>query len=121
LNYLTLADYLLIAQAVTGVPANVLARLDRIGLAESALLAAAASFGGHEAYPDFTTKSAVLSWHLVQNHPLPGGNKRCAFVSLIEFCARNGRQWTRSEHDPEETDRIIRGVAAGEVGQIRTH
>ena len=99
------------------VPAIVLAQLERITLAESALAAPAAGFGGREAYPDFETKAAVLCWHLVKNHPLPDGNKRCAFLALVEFVERNGHTWTRSRHDPDETDAIIRGVADGTVGE----
>jgi hypothetical protein len=37
--YLELADYLLIAERVLGLPAEAIANFDRIGLAESALAA----------------------------------------------------------------------------------
>jgi death on curing protein len=77
--YLELADYLLIAEQVLGLPAEAIAKFNRIGLAASALAAPQAGFGGVEAYPDFATKASVLCWHLVKNHPLPDGNKRCAF------------------------------------------
>ena len=70
-RYLELADYLHIAEAVPGVPAELIADFNRIGLADSALAALQAGFGGVEAYPDFETKAAVLCWHLVKNHPLP--------------------------------------------------
>ena len=71
--YLELADYLLIAEAVLGLPAELIADFNRIGLADSALAAPRASVAGVEAYPDFITKAAVLCWHLVRNHPLPDG------------------------------------------------
>lgn len=74
--YLELADYLLIAEAVLGVPAGLIADFNRIGLADSALAAPRAGFGGVEAYPDFATKAAVLCWHLVKNHPLPSCIRR---------------------------------------------
>jgi hypothetical protein len=64
--YLELADYLLIAERVLGLPAEVIANFQRIGLAASALAAPSAGFGGIEAYPDFATKAAVLCWHLVK-------------------------------------------------------
>jgi len=44
LEYLDLADYLLIAEAVLGVPAEEIARWPGIGLADSALHAPAAAF-----------------------------------------------------------------------------
>jgi hypothetical protein len=59
--YLELADYLLIAERVLGLPAETIANFDRIGLAESALAAPQADFGGVEAYPDFETKAAVYA------------------------------------------------------------
>lgn len=116
-RYLDLGDYLLIAEAVLDISAERLARLDRIGLAESALQAPAAGFGGIDAYPEFTTKAAVLCWHLTKNHPLPDGNKRAAFIALRVFVERNGHTWHRSPTDPEDTDSVIRGVAAGTVGE----
>lgn len=116
-RYVELGDYLLIAEAVLEIPAEQLARLNRLDLADSALNAPAAGFGEVEAYPELATKAAVLCWHLVKNHPLPDGNKRAAFLSLLEFVARNGRRWTRGAGDPAETDAIIRGIAGGSVSQ----
>lgn len=116
-EYLELADYLLIAERVLGLPAEAIANFDRIGLAESALAAPQAGFGGVEGYPDFETKAAVLCWHLVKNHPLPDGNKRCAFLATVEFVDRNGRTWLPAPGDPDETDHVIRAVASGEVSQ----
>ena len=97
--YLELADYLLIAERVLGLPAETIANFDRIGLAESALVAPWAGFGGVEAYPDFETKAAVLCWHLVKNHPLPDVNKRCAFLATVEFIERNVRTWRPAPSD----------------------
>ena len=111
--YLELADYLLIAEQILGVSASDLARMNRIGLADAALNAPAAFFEGQELYPEFETKAAVLCWHLVRNHPLPDGNKRAAFLSLVEFVQRNGFEWRRGEQDPEETDSIVRAAAMG--------
>ena len=116
--YLELADYLLIAEAVLGVPAELIADFNRIGLGDSALAAPQAGFGGVEAYPDFETKAAVLCWHLVKNHPLPDGNKRCAFLATVEFLERNGRTWIPAPGDPEETDRVIRGIASSEISEV---
>lgn len=113
--YLELADYLLIAERILGLPAETIANFNRIGLAASALAAPQAGFGGVDAYPDFATKAAVLCWHLVKNHPLPDGNKRCAFLATVEFVERNGRSWMPAPADPDETDRVIRAVASSEV------
>lgn len=116
-RYLDLSDYLVIAEAVLDIPAETLARLNRLDLADSALHAPSAGFGDVDAYTTFEAKAAVLCSRLVKNHPLPDGNKRAAFVSLLEFVNRNGRTWTRSADDPAETDVIIRGVAAATVSE----
>jgi prophage maintenance system killer protein len=70
-QYLDLADYLLIAEAVVGVPAETIAR------------------------------------------PLPDGNKRVAYLALVEFLGRNGIDWAPPSVD--ETVRMIEEIAAGRV------
>jgi death on curing protein len=116
-HYLDLVDFLLIAEEVLDIPAERLAQLGRLGLADSALNAPAAGIGEVEAYADFESKAAALCWHLIKNHPLPDGNKRVGFLSLIEFAHRNGRRWTQAPGDPAETDATLRGVAAGTVSK----
>jgi death on curing protein len=114
-EYLDLADYLLIAEAVLGVPAETIAGWPGIGLADSALHAPAMGFGGVEFYPDLIDKAAVLCARLARNHPLPDGNKRVAYLALLEFLARNGIDWAPPRTD--ETVRTIEGVAAGEISE----
>jgi death-on-curing protein len=114
-EYLDLADYLLIAEAVLGVAAEEIARWPGIGLAESALHAPAAGFAGVELHPDVVDKAAVLCVRLARNHPLPDGNKRVAYLALLEFLARNGVEWVPPSVD--ETVAMIERVAAGEVSE----
>lgn len=114
-DYLDLADYLLIAEAVTGIPADTLSRLPRLDLAESALHAPQAEFGGVEFYPDFVIKAAVLCSRLLRNHPLPDGNKRAAWVSLQEFIERNGYGWDPPSVDEAET--VVLAVASSEMSE----
>jgi death-on-curing protein len=118
IRYVSLAEYLLIAEVVTGTNASVLARSDRVGLAESALAAPSAAFDGLEAYPRFVDKAAVLVVHLCRNHPLVDGNKRAAFLSLLEFVQSNGRRWLPSAADPNETEQMIVAIAAGEASVV---
>ncbi len=68
---------------MTGVEAAVLAKVTRTELADSALHAPQAAFGGHEFYVDVADKAAVLVCRLAWNHPLPDGNKRAAWASLV--------------------------------------
>jgi death on curing protein len=112
-EYLDLADYLLIAEEVLGVPAETIAGWPGIGLAESALNAPAMGFGGVEFYPAMFDKAAVLCVRLAHNHPLPDGNKRVAYLALVEFLARNEIEWTPPS--VEETVATIEGVAAGRI------
>lgn len=119
-QYLGLGDFLLIAEAVLDVPAEVLALATDLNLADSALNAPAASFGGHEVYRPFARKAAVLCSRLCNNHPLIDGNKRVAYEALREFVARNGHEWIESVDDwpdGDETVKIMLGLAAGQVDE----
>lgn len=114
-EYLDLADYLLIAEAVLGVSAEEIARWPGIGLADSALHAPAAGFGGVELYPNVVDKAAVLCARLARNHPLPDGNKRVAYLAMLEFLARNDIEWIPPSVD--ETVTTVEGVAAGSISE----
>jgi death-on-curing protein len=111
-RYLDLADYLLVAEAVLGVDAEDIARFAGIALAESALHAPAAGFGDVEFHPGIERKAAVLLHHLVRNHALPDGNKRVGYLCMLEFLARNGLAWQRSDGDPDETVGMVESVAS---------
>lgn len=113
--YLDLVDFLVIGELALGNPAEEIARVSRLELAESALQAPAASFGGIEFYPDLVVKAAVLCTRLVENHPLPDGNKRVGFVCMIEFCLRNGLTWTPppGDEDGEVSAQVVLELAAG--------
>ena len=58
------------------------------------------SFGGVDFYTGVIDKAALLCVRLARNHPLPYGNKRVAYLALVEFSlgtALSGhrRRWTR--------------------------
>ena len=83
IDYLELADFLLIAEAVLQTPAKEIAKDASLNLADSALHAPQARFVGEEFYPEFPTKAAVLGAHLVKNHPLKDGNVQVALVATV--------------------------------------
>jgi death on curing protein len=81
-RYLTLAEALVIAEAVTGIEALTLTKASRLELLDSALHAPQAGFGDEEFYPSIEQKAAVLAVRIARNHPLVDGNKRLAWQSL---------------------------------------
>ena len=113
IEYVSLGDYLAIAEMILGVDGEALSKGAGIGLADSALAAPQASFGGVEFYPEFYKKAAVLLEHLVKNHPLPDGNKRTAYATMWRFVVTNGRRWTLE--DPDEIVPMMVRVATGET------
>ena len=98
-RYIDLADFLVIAEAVLGIDAKVLARSEKIDLAESALYSPSAWFDGIEFYQGFALKATVLVMYLVKNHPLPDANKRSSYVCLREFVHRNKYFWKTGAND----------------------
>ena len=111
-RYLELDDYLAVAMAVTDLPVETVVHVANLDLADSALHAPAASFGGQEMYPDFVDKAAVLVVRLAKNHPLPDGNKRAAWVSLRVFVEVNGWRWDPYP-DVAEAEAAVLAIATG--------
>jgi len=109
----TLADYVGAAAAVLEVPETQVQRLPGLTLAESALAAPFAGFGGQDAYPSLDLKAAILLERLVGNHPLPDGNKRTGFAVAIRFLERNGRRWGESATSIDVE--MVRRIAARTV------
>jgi death-on-curing protein len=118
-RYLALDDYVAIAVAVTGQEVDTLVNATNTDLADSALHAPSASFGGQEFYPDFVDKAAVLVVRLAKNHPLPDGNKRAPWASLRVFLEVNGWQF-----DPypsvDDAEAAVLAIAAGDWDETAT-
>lgn len=118
-EYLDLADYLAVAQAVTGLDLRTVMKVTNHDLADSALHAPAAGFGDIDFYPEFVDKAAVLVVRLARNHPLPDGNKRAAWVSLRLFVDINGWEW-RAKPNIDEAEAAVLAIAAGEWDEAAT-
>jgi death-on-curing protein len=120
-RYPDIADFLIIAGAVLTVDPIELARSDHLlALAESALGSPAASFEGHDFYPDFARKAAVLYSHLARNHPLPDGNKRTALLCMVEFIERNDYSLNSPTVDGPEMEafeELLSNVASSAVSE----
>jgi death-on-curing protein len=115
-QYLDLADFLVLAGAALDMAPEAVFDMADLGLAESALHAPAATFAGVEFYPDLVTKARVLVVHLAKNHPLPDGNKRAAYLAMIEFLARNGQRFVAT--DVNTTIDMMVKIAGSEVDPV---
>lgn len=111
-----IAEFLAVAEAVLGVDASRLRRVTKISLAESALAAPFATFGGHDFYEDPVEQAAVLASRIMRNHPLPDGNKRVALI-LMDLHLRN-HGW-QLDATPAEIDHTLRAVAGRALGEDR--
>jgi death-on-curing protein len=116
-RYLSLAEYVWLAEQVTGVEAAVLVKASRLDLADSALHAPAAGFEDQDFYPDIVDKAAVLTCRLAWNHPLPDGNKRAAWAALVLFIDLNDGVWDPDPPDVDEAEAAILAVAAHDVDE----
>jgi death-on-curing protein len=113
-RYLTLAEALTVAEAVTGIDAATLARVSRLELLDSALHAPQAGFGDVEFYPELVDKAAVLVVRIARNHALLDGNKRLAWAALTMFLTLNGHSLRVAADDAVET---MLAVAAGNIDE----
>jgi death-on-curing protein len=104
-----MGDFLLAAEAALGIDAHALTRVTKVALAESALAAPYATFGGHDFYKHPIERAAILASRIVRNHPLPDGNKRVAFLLMVLDLEEHGYALTAT---PKEIDRVFRSLAA---------
>lgn len=114
MRYLGIAEAYLIAEAVTGIDAKVLARASRGDLLDSALNAPKAGFDGVDLYPSLIQKAAVLCIRITQNHPLLDGNKRLAWIAMVVFLEMNDALLEADEDDAVAT---MMSVAAGRLNE----
>lgn len=116
-RYISLAEYLWLAEQVTGLDAATLAKASRIELADSALHAPSAGFGDDDFYPFLIDKAAVLTCRLAWNHPLLDGNKRAAWAALVVFSDLNDILWQPDPPDVDEAEEAMLAVAAHDVDE----
>jgi death-on-curing protein len=113
-RYLTLAEALAIAEAVTGIDSVTLAKASRVELLDSALHAPQAGFGEEDFYPSIEQKAAVLAVRIARNHALLDGNKRLAWQSLTVFLALNG---VILAAEVDDAVAWMLSIAAGEIDE----
>jgi death-on-curing protein len=87
-----------------------------LGLLESAVRQPRQSFDGADLYPSIPEKAAVLGFSLISNHPFIDGNKRVGHAAIEIFLVLNGHEL---HADVDEQERLVLGVAAGEIGRKR--
>lgn len=116
MRFLTLAEALVIAEAVTGISARTLQSAARIELLDSALHAPQAGFGDEDFHPSPFEKAAVLCVRLARNHPLPDGNKRLAWTATVTFLAINGIELAVA---PDDAVEFMLAVAAGSIDEAQ--
>lgn len=110
-----LADFVEAAAVILETDPERIERLPGLTLAESAIEAPFAAFGGQEAYSGLLEQAGVLIERLARNHPLPDGNKRVALALTILFLERNGETWGAPDHDRDVG--MVERIAAGHADQ----
>lgn len=109
-----LEDLLLAAESVLGIDTGRLERVTKISLAESALAAPFASFGGQDFYEHPIQRAAVLASRIMRNHPLPDGNKRVALILMDLYLEQEGFQLKATAADVDRTLRAVAGRGMAE-------
>ena len=117
-----LAEYLWLAEQVTGVEATVLANPTGPTWRTRPCSRAppAAAFGGHEFYVSLADKAAVLVCRLAWNHPLPDGNKRAAWAALVMFLDLNGASRDPNPPEVDDAETAALAIAAHDLDEAWT-
>ncbi len=83
-----------------------------LGLLESAVAVAEASFGGDYLHATLPEMAAAYLFHIAQNHAFVDGNKRVAAAAMFMFLYLNDLELRCSE---DELVELTLGVARGET------
>jgi death-on-curing protein len=83
-----------------------------IGLLDSALESAYATFDGVDLYPTKAEKAARIGFALIANHAFVDGNKRIGMYIMLTFLEVNG---LKARPTNEGVVRVGLAVAAGEM------
>ena len=113
MRYLTLKEILELHRRVINQSGG-LSGIRDTGLLESALAQPLMTFGGEELYPTIVEKASALGFSLINNHPFMDGNKRIGHAAMETFLVLNGHEVNAPV---DEQERIILGVASGELGR----
>ncbi len=97
----------LITQETGGDPG-----LRDLGLLDSALESAYATFDGVDLYPSKAEKAARIGFSLISNHAFVDGNKRIGMYIMLTFLEVNG---LKARPTNAEVVRVGLAVAAGEM------
>jgi death-on-curing protein len=114
---LDLVDFLFIAEAVLGRPAEQLAWAVHAARAESALAAPFASFAGIDFYDDPAERAAICCSRVIRNHPLPNGNRRMGYECMREMLLRSRTPWPRPREDAAEIAGAIEDLTSRVISE----
>lgn len=70
-----------------------------IGLLDSAIESAYATFDGNDLYPSKEEKAAKIGFSLISNHAFVDGNKRIGMYVMLTFLEVNGINLNLSDQD----------------------
>lgn len=84
-----------------------------LGLLESALNSAYATFDSKELYPSKEEKAARIGFSLISNHAFVDGNKRIGMYVMLTFLEVNG---IKLSFDDEDAEKLGWSIASGEKG-----
>jgi death-on-curing protein len=85
-----------------------------MGLLESALAQASATFRGKFLHPDLFEMAAADLFHIVANHPFVDGNKRTGLICALTFLRINGIVF---EKDDPAFEQMAMSVAKGAMSK----
>jgi len=111
MRYLTLVEILDLHNRIIASTGGARGIRD-LGALESAVSQPRITFDQADLYPDIVSKTAVLCFSLIMNHPFVDGNKRVGHAAMETFLVLNGYE---IQADVNEQERVILGIAAGNV------
>ena len=115
-RFITLAEFWWLAEQVTGINAEVLGKSGSHNLADSALHAPQASFGGLDFSPIDRQSSCACMPHVVET-PTARRQQESEWACLVTFLDLNDFVWEPDPPDVDEAESAILTLAEHEVDE----
>jgi hypothetical protein len=114
--WVTIEDYLLIAERVLEIDARRLARMIPLGSVSAALAAPYAQVAGQCFYEDEVQRAGVLCARLIEAF-LPDENRAVAFLCMLEHLERARLRFEHPPRGQAETAGLIKLLASGDISE----
>lgn len=114
-DWLSFNDLMLIAEALLGVPSEILEEQVCIFRAQASLSAPFVRIRGVLFHRDPVERAAICARQLIRTRPFLSGNREIGYECMREMLVRSGYRWSRQMEDANDVRGTLERLETGEM------